>query len=220
MPDGRHNIKDKIEKIVRECDNMIQDTVKTDGFESMMYPTGNRCDMSILNIHGYKGTPHNAAYSALCGLAKTIISPQIDYDSEQPDTILNRLLNICAPEKIDMIVGTSLGGFFASLIAVKLQKPLLLVNPCLQPQIVIPALGYESDVSRFSEMSAVFDDLDRKRVRCIIGGKDEVIGDHEYTKQLLGANNIIVIPDGMHSGATLELYKHFPEMMKSIKDRS
>ncbi len=173
--------------------------------------------MNVLNIHGYKGTPFNAAYSALCGLEKTIISPEIDYDSDQPETILNRLLDLCVSEKIDMIVGTSLGGFLALLIAIKLQKPLLLVNPCLQPQAVIPALGYESDVSRFAEMSAVFDDLDRKRVRCIIGGKDEVVGDHGYTKQLLGADHIIVIPDGMHSGATLELDKHFPEMVRSIK---
>ncbi len=172
--------------------------------------------MSIMNIHGYKGAPHNAAYSALCGLEKNIISPEIDYDSENPEVILNRLLDICAAEKIDMIVGTSLGGFFASVIAAGLHKPLLLVNPCLQPQNVIPALGYDGDAGWFAKTSAAFDELDTERVRCIIGGKDEVIGDHAYTKELLGIERIIVIPDGMHSGSTLDLEKHFPEMMREI----
>lgn len=172
--------------------------------------------MTALNIHGYKGTPRNAAYSALCGLTKNIISPLIDYDAENPDSILNRLLDICAREKIDMIVGTSLGGFFASVIAARLHTPLLLVNPCLQPQKVIPALGYEDDVSWFERLSVESEKLDMERVRCIIGDKDEIIGDHAYTKRLLGMERITVITGGMHSGATLNLEKHFPKMVREI----
>ncbi len=173
--------------------------------------------MSILNIHGYKGTPHNAAYSAISGFGESIISPEIDYDIEHPDVILNRLLEICKTNNIDMIVGTSLGGFFASIIAGKLQKPLLLVNPCLQPQNVIPALGYEGDINWFVKMSAELDKIDIERVRCIIGGRDEIIGDHAFTKKLIGNDRIIIIPEGMHSGATLDLEKHFPHMAASVK---
>ncbi|MBQ3970146.1 MAG: hypothetical protein II685_06665 [Clostridia bacterium] len=173
--------------------------------------------MTTLNIHGYKGIPLNAAYSALCGITKNIISPEIDYDIDTPEVILNRLLDICAAEKIDMIVGTSLGGFFASVIAAQLHKPLLLVNPCLQPQTVIPALGYQGDVSWFEKMSVELEKLDMERIRCIIGDKDEIIGDHAFTKNLLGKERITVITGGMHSGATLNLEKHFPEMVKKIK---
>ena len=172
--------------------------------------------MNILNIHGYKGTPHNAAYSALRSVEKNIISPEIDYDTEQPDAILNRLSDICADKNIDIIVGTSLGGFYASLISDKIHNPLLLVNPCLQPQQVIPAYGYKGDVDWFVKMSAAFDTLNMERVRCIIGGKDEIIGDHSFTKKLIGNTHITVIPDGMHSGATLELDKHLPEMLKTV----
>ena len=161
--------------------------------------------------------PQNAAYSALCGITKNIISPEIDYDIDQPKVILSRLLDICAAEKIDMIVGTSLGGFFASVIAARLHIPLLLVNPCLQPQQIIPTLGYEGDVSWFDAISIELDKLDTKRVYCIIGDRDEIIGDHAYTKKLLGMERIIVIPNGMHSGATLNLEKYFPKMMKQLK---
>jgi len=173
--------------------------------------------MNALNIHGYKGTPHNAAYSALCSMTENIISPEIDYDIDTPEVILNSLLSICDVEKINMIVGTSLGGFFASVISAKYNKPLLLVNPCLQPQEIIPALGYEGDVSWFEKMSSELDKLDMEQVRCIIGDKDEVIGDHAYTKKLLGMERITVIPGGMHSGATLNPEKHFHDMVKQIK---
>lgn len=172
--------------------------------------------MVILNIHGYKGTPRNAAYSALCELSEHVISPEIDHDAERPEELFDRLLDICLSERVDMVVGTSLGGFYAAVAAAKLGKPLLLVNPCLKPQAVIPALGYEGDVSRFEKLSESFGKFDLARVRCIIGGKDEIIGDHTITKELLGAERVTVIPDGMHSGATLALEEHFPEMVRAV----
>lgn len=173
--------------------------------------------MSILNIHGYKGTPYNAAYSALRSFETDIISPEVDYDSEGSDDILNRLFDICKSEKIDLIVGTSLGGFFASLIAIKLNKPLILINPCLQPQRVIPFYGYEGNINWFMEKAAAFENLDRSAVCCIIGGKDEIIGDHAYTKEIIGNDRIIAVPEGMHSGATLELEKNMPQLLQKIK---
>ena len=109
--------------------------------------------MNILNIHGYKGTAHNAAYSALCGLEENIVSPWIDYDDEPPAAVLDRLVDICSDGTTDLLVGTSLGGFFASVIAARTHIPLLLVNPCLQPQAVIPLCGYSGDLSFFEEIS-------------------------------------------------------------------
>ena len=170
--------------------------------------------MKILNIHGYKGTPHNAAYSTLCKLEKPIISPDIDYDHEQPEDILQRLIDLCISEKIESLVGTSLGGFFALNIAIKLEKPVILVNPCLQPETVLPKLGYEGDVSQFKGMSEVFKKMDRDAVCCVIGDQDEVIGDHSYTKRLLGSENIQIVEGGTHSGDTLNLKRYFPDMLK------
>lgn len=38
---------------------------------------------TILNIHGYHGSPKNSAYTALHEIGcENIISPSIDYDSE------------------------------------------------------------------------------------------------------------------------------------------
>lgn len=170
--------------------------------------------MNVLNIHGYKGTTHNAAYNTLCNLEKPIISPEIDYDNEQPEEILRRLTDLCVSENIESLVGTSLGGFFALVLSIKLEKPVILVNPCLQPEVILPELGYAGETSPFISMAAVFKKLNRDAVYCVIGDSDEVIGAHEFTKDLLGAWNIKVVSGGKHSGETLHLDRYFPDMLK------
>lgn len=170
--------------------------------------------MRILNIHGYKGTSHNASYNTLCKLEKPIISPDIDYDHEQPEDILQRLIDLCISEKIESLIRTSLGGFFALVIAIKLQKPVILVNPCLQPEIILPKLGYEGDTSKYISIAAAFEKIDKDAVCCVIGDSDEVIGSYAFTKELLGEKRIDVVQGGKHSGETLHLESCFPDMLK------
>ena len=90
--------------------------------------------MTILNIHGYHGNPKNSAYTALCEIGcKNIISPSIDYDSKEPDNIIGRLNMLRVEHKVDLAVGTSLGGFYASVLSARHNFPVMLVNPCLTP---------------------------------------------------------------------------------------
>ena len=47
---------------------------------------------TILNIHGYHGSPKNSAYTALHEIGcEYIISPSIDYDSEESSNIIGTL---------------------------------------------------------------------------------------------------------------------------------
>lgn len=88
--------------------------------------------MTILNIHGFGGSPYNSAYSALQANNYTdIISPSIDYNAETPENIMAKLRNIIADNGIDLIVGTSLGGFFGAVLSAEKNIPVILVNPCL-----------------------------------------------------------------------------------------
>ena len=74
--------------------------------------------MKVINIHGYHGNPENSAYTALNELKAEIISPYLDYDSETPDNILENLCKLIKEKNPDIIVGTSLGGFFATILSV------------------------------------------------------------------------------------------------------
>ena len=170
--------------------------------------------MNILNIHGYGGSPHNAAYAALeavgCG---SITSLAIDYDKETPAQLFDRLREAIAENKIGYIVGTSLGGFFAAVLSAELHLPVILINPCLMPFLHLPRLGFAGDVRQFIPLFAKLTALDTDCVSCIVGDADEVIDTHDVTERLVGNSRFRRVLGGKHSGATLPLEDYFREVL-------
>lgn len=167
--------------------------------------------MKILNIHGYKGSAENSACLALKELGHDVISPQIDYDAESPEKILDNLRKVFIENKPCYIVGTSLGGFFALLLSIEYDIPTILVNPCLMPFVTLTELDYSGDINGFIKLFGNFSEINQNNVCAIIGGNDEVISYHDFTKQLI--SNHTVIPDGKHSGATLPLKEYFSNII-------
>lgn len=170
--------------------------------------------MTILNIHGYGGSPHNAAYAALqANNCTEIVSPAIDYNAESPENILGKLRYIIADKHIGLIVGTSLGGFFASVLSAQCNLPVMLVNPCLMPFLHLPRLGFNGDIKPFVSMFGTLAKLDSSNVSCIVGGQDEIIDTHDFTERFLQNARFRIILDGKHSGSTLPLKEYFSEML-------
>ena len=176
--------------------------------------------MKALNIHGYNGSTENAAYQALTENGCTVISPAVDYDAASPEEILDMLRNTAEKEQIDLIAGTSLGGFFAAVLCAELHLPVILVNPCMMPFLHLPRLGYKGEIQPFLPLFGKLSALDSRIVRCITGGKDEVIDTHDFTANLLHHTNFRVIPDGMHSGFTLPLMEYFAEILRETKEKA
>jgi len=176
--------------------------------------------MVILNLHGYKGSSENAAYKALKELGHEVISPQIDYDSFDADKIFSVIIDFYIESKPDIIVGTSFGGFFACLLSARSNIPAIVVNPCLSPFEILPKLGYTQDVTKFFDLTVHhFRRLKNENISAIVGGKDEVIGNHALTKSLLYNERYKVIPEGKHSGATLPLKDYFAECISDYGSR-
>ena len=169
--------------------------------------------MKILNIHGYNGNPANSAYLALKGLGFHVVSPMLDYDAEIPEHILDRLLSIARKHQPDVIVGTSLGGFFGAVLSVRTGQPLVLVNPCLMPFLHLPRLGYKGEVQPFISLFGELSKLKKSSVSAIVGGSDEVIDTHDFTEILCGNSRFQVVPEGEHSGATLPLREYFAQVL-------
>ena len=167
---------------------------------------------TILNIHGYHGSPKNSAYTALHEIGcEYIISPSIDYDSEEPSNIIGNLNMLRVQHKADMIVGTSLGGFYAAVLSARHDLPAMLVNPCLTPFFLNILSDFKTRplVKFFGELSKI----DSSNVSCIVGDDDEVLGNHAFTEKLLGNSRFRRIEGGKHSGATLPLKEYFTEML-------
>ncbi len=171
--------------------------------------------MKILNIHGYKGSAENSAFSALKATDAEIISPQLDYDKENPEKLLEKLGKMIVENAVEIIVGTSLGGFFALALSVRTGLPVILINPCLMPFVVIPRLDYKGDVRDFIRIFGEFADADKNKMYAIVGGEDEIIDSHDFTLHFIP--NHEVVPEGKHSGVTLNLDEKIPRILKILQ---
>jgi pimeloyl-ACP methyl ester carboxylesterase len=169
--------------------------------------------MKVFNLHGYQGSAQNAACTAWQSLGCTVVSPALDYDAEQPAALLDRMEAEIAAQQPDLICGTSLGGFFAAVLAARTGLPVYLVNPCMLPFLHLPRLGFAGPIAPFVPLFGELAALDPDRVRVIVGGSDELIDTHDFTAHFVGQNRVTVIPGGKHSGATLPLAEFFAQAM-------
>lgn len=169
--------------------------------------------MKILNIHGYKGSAKNSAYEALTALGHEAASPELDYDMLLPDETLEILLREAGECGAEMLVGSSLGGFYAAVMSVRLGLPAVLVNPCLMPFLHLPRLGYVGEIRPFIKLFGDLADIDSEKISVIVGDSDEVIDTHDMTRNLLKNSRFEVIPNGRHSGSTLPLESFFAEVL-------
>ena len=174
--------------------------------------------MKVLNIHGYHGNAANSSYEALQQCNFDIISLQIDYDRTSPETVMQLLNSQFTNNFCNAVVGTSLGGFFAALISVKNECPCVLVNPCLMPFLHLPRLGYRNDdgVLEYIRLFSGIADVDSQLVSTIVGGQDELIDTHDFTRQIFQNERYIVVPDGKLSGSTMPLNDIFRDHIESF----
>ena len=172
--------------------------------------------MNVLNIHGYKGSSCNSAYTALKSIGCEVISPEIGFDILTPQKIIDNLRNQIFENKIDVIVGTSLGGFYAIVLSAQLNLSVILVNPCLMPFLYLPQLGYSGDVKQYMTLFGEILKLNDDNVNTIVGCEDEII-DTELTKSILQNSRYREIPNGKHSGSTLPLKDFFTEILCYIE---
>ena len=172
--------------------------------------------MKILNLHGYGALAENSSYYALKACGYDVISPQMDYDKQSPDEILDILLKLYDSEHCEAVIGSSMGGFFTIQVSAEKQCRSVLINPCLNPFQTLPELGFDNReyilqyIGLFSNLSK----LDFSKTFAIIGEKDDVIKTHPVIKYLLDDAHCILVPDGGHAGSTMHLEDVFQKHAK------
>ena len=151
----------------------------------------------ILNLHGLFGYHENNNYQELRRLFpdEEIWSPQIDYLAEGPRELLGKLAE---GGPYSLVVGNSLGGFFAYALGASQGFATVLTNPCVPPHVYLPDLA--PDYRFLGEIEAIWNDAYPTEFPCtaILGTHDELI-DHERTLELLKDSCRIVTIDAAHS---------------------
>lgn len=162
--------------------------------------------MRILNIHGYGAIAENTSCCALQKNGYEVVSPQIDYDTQEPYAIKKLLEEIYTEQHCYAVTGNSMGGFFAVQIAKEYQCHAVLVNPCVQPFLTLPELGFANRkfILQYIDLFSVFAQLDFEKIFAIIGEKDDLVN-HDFIRYLLEESHFILVPDGGHAGSTLPL---------------
>lgn len=107
--------------------------------------------MKALYIHGLHSDPNPDKIKILEEAGLKVIAPFIDYDKEQ-GAVYNRVKAIATEEQVDLIIGSSMGGFIGYWLAKDLVIPALLYNPALyfkSVQAFIPELESNSNPPLF-----------------------------------------------------------------------
>ena len=120
----------------------------------------------ILFVYGYGGSPQ----STMCQMfRKYLPSDQFEivsfvypqHDCAQAVTFLEQIIE---QEHIDMVLGTSLGGFIT--LCLNTRVPKLVVNPCMRPLEELPKLtprpDHPDDVQPSPELIATYEPFERK----------------------------------------------------------
>jgi len=86
--------------------------------------------MKALYIHGLQSNPNPKKLDIIESFELDVISPFIDYEKEKGE-VYERVKSLAIENNIDLIIGSSLGGFIAYWLSKDLEKPALLFNPAL-----------------------------------------------------------------------------------------
>ena len=81
--------------------------------------------MHVLYLHGLESKPTGPKMRYLKDRFENDYAPEIDY--EHPDAF-EEILDLCIAEEVDMMIGSSMGGFFAYAIGPTLGTPVIMFN--------------------------------------------------------------------------------------------
>lgn len=146
--------------------------------------------MKFLNVHDYKESCKNIAYTALTHCGADVVCPQFDYENMTPRPLFDKICAEFNKNFCDVVVGTGIGGYFALIISAKYLVPTILIDPIIVPGLVLPQMGY-TETHRLWEMHTIegtyLQDIDRRATSTIINTKNRLIDNNlrSYTKVFL-----------------------------------
>lgn len=166
---------------------------------------------SILVLHGYGGRPAPERTRVLGRRGFKVYYPHIDFDKEYAKDKCSSITNYLVERysDVDAIVGLSLGGYLAFILANKLEKPCVLINPALNrktTRLNIKEFDYDFPITN-------------PRTEIFFGEKDTVV-DKQFTIDYLNSINYKYIDSEikmMEHGCPLNHFKTILNRTKIIR---
>lgn len=179
--------------------------------------------LRLFYIHGFLSGPNAAKAHAL---SNYIQEHKLDIylnAPDFPDTPREAFAQLCelfAKEKVEhpgdkiVLVGSSMGGFFSTILSQRFNFKAVLLNPCIHPQLYFKALigpQFNPLTQRHFELTndmlPFLKELDESIVvrpemlKIFLGMKDEVL-DYRKAMLLFNACDITIVEEGDHAFTT------------------
>ena len=129
--------------------------------------------MHILYIHGLESSTNCLKVQWLKSLGHTVYNPKIDYID--PEAFFKVKRN-AQKNNIELIIGSSMGGYFTYAIATSTNQKCILLNPALH--------------SRAFEPENVNYGMCQPDITCVLGNHDTVINPEDTKKILQGEQKV------------------------------
>lgn len=94
---------------------------------------------NVLYIYGYGSSPESRTCLALKEILPDANVISVNYCQYIPEEGINTLKEACNTHKIDLVIGSSLGGWFAMNVCASLSIPCIMINP-LTEETLLPTL--------------------------------------------------------------------------------
>ena len=145
--------------------------------------------MNVLYLHGLESKPTGPKLKYLKDRFDNYYAPEIDY--ENPDAF-EEIVDLCIAEEFDMIIGSSMGGYFACALGTGLNVPVILFNPAIHSR-------------SFEPYGVTFGEYDLDGV-CVLGMDDDL----QYSQ--------LTIAQGSGSNSNDTIIKYGSEYLAILKN--
>lgn len=137
----------------------------------------------LIYLHGLGSNGQSSTASALRESGMSVSSP--DYAPQHYVQSMEQLRSLVLEDAPELLVGTSMGGYYALRLAEELGRPAVAINACFEPGRLLrnfldaPAMDYTTGepIPFTQEMLDAFASLNPGRIRAqiVIGRNDDVI---------------------------------------------
>lgn len=153
-------------------------------------------DFAIYYIHGFGSSIHSETYQKLKKIYPDTVS--LSYEYETPGSSLHRLVNVInSDKKYPIIVGSSLGGWYAEQLTYRVVGDFILYNPSIEPEVSLMKYGATQDVLfkyKTISMSNPFNPVSRT----IVLSTDDEILESKKTINKYESHARLIYTDGGH----------------------
>ena len=132
--------------------------------------------MNVLYLHGLESQPGGPKVKYLQDRFDSVYAPPMDYKNEE---MFQEMLDLCAAEEFDLIIGSSMGGYIAHRLATHFENvEVMLFNPAIHSRSINPAIDFPIEGEQA--------ELQERKI--VVLGKDDKVIDPELTKMMLEEN--------------------------------